>query len=318
MSEQDGKPVRQLRAARAAAGPEQVRETAESVLPGLPRVGALDALLREVDSLRLSLETDLTLAAAAVEGGAPQIAVDIIDSERAGLRAFESRALDHLSDLAHPAQDEPVTRRWWTRIPAAPFVAAAAVVGFLVGVVPHTGIATPGQLSASPASASQSLATLTRLAADGQTSQVRDAAATLHSQLMVLIGQAGSDPNAARQGLLLLASERAVITQSGDSQALRDVLAASTSLSNQILNALPANVRTFAPTPPPVVVVVAAPSPSPSTTSSPKPTTKPTTKPTSKPTTKPTTAPPASSSPTPSPSSSSSAPVLPSSPHLGG
>lgn len=321
MGEQDGKPVRRLRAARAAAGPEQARETAESVLPGLPRVGALDALLREVDSLRLSLETDLTLAAAAVEGGAPQIAVDIIDSERAGLRAFESRALDHLSDLAHPAQDEVATRRWWTRIPAAPFVAAAAVVGFLVGVVPHTGIATTGQLSASPASASQSLATLTRLAADGQTSQVRDAAATLHSQLMVLIGQAGSDPNAARQGLLLLASERAVITQSGDSQALRDVLAASTSLSNQILNALPANVRTFAPTPPPVVVV-AAPSPSPAATSSPKPTTKPTTKPTSKPTskptTKPTTAPPASSSPTPSPSPSSSAPVLPSSPHLGG
>jgi hypothetical protein len=313
MSEQDGKPARRLRAVRAAGAPEPARETAETVLPGLPRVGALDALLREVDGLRLSLETDLTLAAAAVEGGAPQIALDIIDNERAGLRAFESRALDHLADLAHPVLDEPASRRWWTRVPAAPFVAAAAVVGFLVGVVPHTGGATPGQISASPASASQSLATLTRLAADGQTSQVRDAASTLHSQLMVLIGQAGSDPNAAKQGLLLLASERAVIAQSGDSQDLRDVLAASTSLSNQILNALPAAVRTFAPTPPPVAVAV--PSQTPSTKPSSKPSAKPSSKPSAKPSSKPSTAP-ATSSPSPSPSSSG-APVLPASPHVG-
>jgi hypothetical protein len=315
MSEQDGKPVRRLRAVRAAATPVPARETAESVLPNLPRVGALDALLREVDGLRLSLETDLTLAAAAVEGGAPQMAIEIIDNDLDGLRAFESRALDHLSDLAHPAQDQPASRRWWSHVPAAPFVAAAAV-GFLLGVVPHTGGATPGQISASPASASQSLANLTRLAADGQTSQVRDAASTLHSQLMVLIDQAGSNPNAAKQGLLLLASERAVIAQSGDSQALRDVLAASNSLSNLILNALPAAVRTFAPTAPPVAVAV--PSPTPSTRASSKPSAKPSSTPSPKPTStspnKPST--PTTSSPSPSPSSSG-APVLPSGPHVG-
>jgi hypothetical protein len=317
MSEQNGKPVRRLRAVRSDESSGPLRETAETLLPGLPRVGALDALLREVDGLRLSMETDLTLAAAAVEGGAPQVALDIIDSERANLRSFEYRALGHLGDLAHPVQDAPVSRRWWTRVPAAPFVAAAAVVGVVVGVVPHTGVASPDQVNASPASASQSLATLTRFAADGQTSQVRDAATTLHSQLMILIGQAGNDPNAARQGLLLLASERAVIAQSGDSQALRDVLAASSSLSNQILNALPAAIRTVKPAKPTITVPVASASPTSKPAS--KTASKTSSTPSPKASTQPTSAPAASGSPTPSPSPSPSGggPVLPSSPHLG-
>jgi hypothetical protein len=315
MSEQDGKPARRLRAVRAAEPAETAPETAASLLPGLPRVGALDALLREVDSLRLSLETDLTLAASAVEGGHPQLALDIIDGERTGLHSFENRALGHLRELAEeqPAPEE--SRRWWTRIPVAPFVAAAAVVGFLVAAVPQTG-GTPQEINAAPTSASQSLAALTRLAADGQTSQVRDAATTLHSQLLSLVGQAGTDPVAARQGLLLLASERAVIAQSGDSQALRDVLAASTSLSNLIFNALPVAVRP-SPTTPAVTLVAPSPQPTkqatakPSATASPKSSSKPTAKPSSS------QAPPPTSPPSASPSPSSGGPVLPSGPHVG-
>ena len=118
MTERGSRPVRRLRSVR----PPVTDETAASILPGHPRVGALDALLREVDGLRLTHETDLTLAAAAVEAGAPESAVDIIDSDRDSLHTFESRALGHLSDLAAG----PVVRRHsrWSRVPAAPFVAA--------------------------------------------------------------------------------------------------------------------------------------------------------------------------------------------------
>ncbi|MCW2601476.1 MAG: hypothetical protein JWM02_3305 [Frankiales bacterium] len=304
MSEAEGKPARRLRALRSRAAGEVTRETAETVLPDLPRVGALDALLREIDGLRLSLETDLSLAASAVEAGAPGIAADIIDGERDGLRAFESRALSHLSDLAEPV----AKRNWWALLPAAPFVAAAAVVGFLIGVVPHDLGSTPTRAPTTQVSASQSLAQLTELATSGQTSKVRSAAVALHSQLMALVARAKTDPAAAQQGLLLLRTERAVIAQSGDSQALGDVLAASTRLSNLITEALPAAVRTV-PTPPPFTLPL--PTSRPATKPSSNPTSKPATTSTTKPATK------ASSSAKPRPSSSPSGPgVLPTSANL--
>jgi hypothetical protein len=276
--------MRLLRAVRPHTPAETPRETAESVLPGLPRVGALDALLREVDSLRLTLETDLSLAASAVE----------------------ARALGHLSDLA----EEPTAgRRWWTRVPAAPFVAAAALVGFLVGVGPQNLGGSPGQTT-TQVSASQSLAQLTEFAATGQTSQVRDVAVNLHSQLLALVAQAKTDPAAAQRGLAMLVAERAVIAQSGDSQALGDVLAASTDLSNRIIQALPASVRTAAATPPPATVAV------PTTRPTAKPSTAPSTAPSSYPSTKPTTKPSSSTKPQPSSSPTKDPSVLPSNPAI--
>jgi hypothetical protein len=314
MNKGGGKPVRRLRAVPPQTPTVAPRETAETVLPGLPRVGALDALLREVDNLRLSLETDLSLAASAVEAGAPGIAADIIDSDRDGLRAFEARALGHLSDLAEVTAVPAPRRRWWTHVPAAPFVAAAAVVGFLVGVGPQNLGGATDQMTATPASASQSLAQLTELAATGKTSQVRDAAVTLHSQLMALVGQAMTDPAAAQRGLAMLLAERAVIAQSGDSQALGDVLAASTHLSNLIIQALPASARAVATTPvqPTVGVVVPTTTPTAKPSTAPTPSTKPTTKPTNKPSATP------STSTKPAPSSSPSDPgVLPTHPAFG-
>ncbi|MGZ6793074.1 MAG: hypothetical protein ACXVFV_08980 [Mycobacteriales bacterium] len=305
MSDSEGTPVRRL---RAVAEGEQAPETAGSVLPGVPRIGPLDALLREVDGLRLSLETDLGLAADAVEAGAPQAALDLVVAERAGLRDFEDRALAHLADLAGDELPPRARRRWWSRVPAAPFVAAAAVVGFLVGVVPHTTGTPTAPLTASPASASQSLAELAQLAAQGQTAEVRTAANALHSQLLALVAEARTNPAAARQGLLLLSAERAVIAQSGDSSALGDVLAASTHLSRLILSALPAAAPT-APAQPAVVVPTpgrASSSPAPASSPAPRTSSAPASP-----------APKPSSSPTPRPSSSSgsgSGGVLPTAP----
>jgi hypothetical protein len=302
MTERGDEPARRLRPV-----PDQPsRETAESVLPGVPRVGALDALLREVDGLRLTLEADLSLAASAVEAGAPDIAADILESDREGLREFESRALDHLAELS---EDEPVLRhRRRVHVPAAPFVAAAAVVGFLLGVVPHTA----GQQSDLPTStvaATSSLTRLTDAAANGSTGDVVDAAFELHEQLAAVVAQAKTDPDAAKAALALLSAERAVLAQSGDSAAVRAVLAQSSRLSNLILQALPPAVRTSVPRAP-TTVVFAAPtsSPTPSPASSPK--AAPSPKASSSPTPK------ATSSPTPTAQPSSSSPGLPTSPAL--
>jgi len=59
-------------------------------------------VLRELDGLRLTLETDRSLAASAVEAGATAWAVDLIAPGRAGLRAFEGWALEHLTLLPLP------------------------------------------------------------------------------------------------------------------------------------------------------------------------------------------------------------------------
>jgi len=298
MSERRDEPVRRLR----ALGPQDAApETAATILPGNPRVGALDALLREVDGLRHTFETDLTLAAAAAEAGSPAIAVGILEGDRADLAAFEQRALGHLSELAVSDPLTPGTARRF-RVPALPFVAAAALVGFLVGVVPSTVTPGPNEVNTSTVAATGSLEELRDLVATGTTSQVRAAATTMHAQLLAVVAQAGSNPEAAQQALLLLSYERDAIAQGGDSAALRDVLMQSTALTIKIRNALPASVRHIVP------VAPVLPTPQPSASPKPAPTTaKATPSPSASPKPKPT----ASASPNPSQSPSQPG-VLPS------
>lgn len=294
MSERHGRPARRLRAVRPPVQRLTAAESAASILPGNPRVGALDALLREVDGLRLTLETDLTLAASAVESGATGLAVEILESDRVGLAQFEDRALGHLSGLAA----EPVLAiRRRRRVPALPFVAAAALVGFLMGVLPTTAGSSPDSVATSALAANSSLEQLKGFAANGTTSQVRAAAATLHQQLLAVVAQAATNPAAAQQALLLLSYERDAIVQSGDSFALHDVLVQSAALANKIRNALPATVRLSVPRVPAVAPASPAPKPAP-TKAKASPTPSATPKPKAKP------------SPTPQPSPSQG-PVLP-------
>jgi hypothetical protein len=246
-------------------------------------VEALDALLREVDDLRLTLETDLSLAASAMEAGEPGVAADIIDADRASLHAFEDRALAHVGAL-----DAPPRQRLWTQAHAAPVVAAAALVGVLIGVVPHAlGPATDP--STRTVAAADSLQRLQELAEHGSTDQVRAASVQLHQQLAGVVANAQTDPAAARTALLLLSYEQSVIVRSGDSRALADVLRQSRALVAAIVAALPKSAR---PAVPRLAVDVAeptsSPAPRPSPTASPKPKPSPT----------------ATASPKPSPSSS--------------
>ncbi len=289
------------------ASPESGTETLASILPGLPRVASLDALLREVDALRLTLETDLSLAASAVEAGQPGIAAEILQSDRGSLGGFEQRALGHLHDLAEPAPEVTVfdapSRRRSRRIPAAPFVAAAAVAGFLLGVVPQGVEPSPLDVSTSSVAAHSSLGQLQAFAAQGNTSQVRLTSRELHDQLRDVVANALADPDAAQQALLLLSSERDAILQSGDSVALHDVLVQSTALANRIRAALPASIRKVVP---PVQTIVVEPSSAPRSSASPaaKPSPSPKASPTQSPSPKPSPAPKPSPSAQPSPSGS--------------
>ena len=314
------RPTRRLRAVQ----PEDLRETASTVLPGSPRVAALDALLREVDGLRLTLETDLGAAADAVEAGDLKLAHDIIDTDVTGLRGFENRALGNLSALSAAPMVAPGERHWWSRVPAAPFVAAAALVGFLVGVLP-TDLAPPATDSVTRLAANSSLGQLTQLASSGApASQLQAASDRLHADLASLIAGSKNDPEIARQVLAWLSAERHVLQSTGDSSAITLLLRQSDALSRSVTAALPPAVRAVVTAP--VVVPVVVPTPTPTkTTARAQPTAESVAQPqprrTSSPSASPSASPSGSPSPSPSPAPSAKSTggsTLPADPGLGG
>ena len=291
MSTGEGTPARRLRLVprgRASAPAEP------------PRVEALDALLRDVDDLRLTLATDLSLAAAAVESGSPAVAAEILGNDRDALHRFEERALDKLAALDAAAVDTAALnaaaprRSAWAQVHAAPIVAAAALVGLLAGVVPQ--VMSPNDNGiAQTVAASDSLERLQQWAENGDEEQVRAASFRLHAQLADVVANAGSNPEAAQTALLLLTYEQSAIVRSGDSHALADVLRQSQAMARAIVAALPKSAR-------PAVQVV-----NPVSTASPKP--KPKTSPSSAPKPSPSSSARTSPSPTPSASSSNAYPL---------
>jgi hypothetical protein len=278
MSSTEGTPARRRRARRADA---------------LPRVPELDALLREVDALRLTLETDLSLAAAAVEAGEPALARDVIDADRDAVANFEAHALGRLDALAEHDERTPRHR---VRVPthAATFVAAAALVGLLAGVLPQAISNRPAGPS-TPAAATESLERLQELVLTGDASEIRAASAELHEQLASVVAVAATDPAAAQNALLLLSYEQSVISRSADRSELADVLRQSQALARAIRAALPASARAAVPTAPKLPATAATASPK--GTASPKPSPTPTRKTSSSSSPKPSSTPSPSSNP---------------------
>jgi hypothetical protein len=240
-----------------------------------PRIADLDALLREVDTLRSTMRRDLSLAATAAEAGESDLAGWLLLGEGGEVRAFEERALAHLGALEKlsqpttvlPEEVLPAKRRVPRMLPAAPLVAAAAaVIGFLTGAVPTggLGVSTPKTTN----TAMQSYAQLTQLASDGASpSRISAAAKEFHEALAPLVASAGNNPAAAEKAIALLQSERAVIAGEADSPALRAVLAQADALVRKLQATLPRKtVR------PPVVIAPAPPADEPKRqTSSAKP-----------------------------------------------
>ena len=221
---------------------------AESV----PRVADLSALLADIDALRTTLSTDLTLAAAALEAGADDLAGELVTGDLRELHAFQARALDHLSCLGEPPVAEVPAPRRRHMMPAAPLVAAAAaVIGLFVGVVPHSSTAPPAGTPANGLrQAGFSVAWLSELVAKGATpDELRKAAQSMNNELADLVAEAGTNPAAAQQALLLLQAGTQVLSEQGDQDVLREALVRTRELERQLRKVMPPISRRIPPTP---------------------------------------------------------------------
>ena len=275
MDAQDG----QVPAPRRSALPRLRRPVSPSELPfaaagdeDTPRVADLSALLHDIDSLRLTLQTDLSLAAAALDAGADELAGELVDGDLSEVRAFAARATRRLAELedaelegaaeldeADAVRDEePVTVPLRRRrlMSAGPLMAAAAaLIGFVAFVPDRGAVSTPDTTMTSAAMAGYELSRLAEQGAPDE--QLLLAAEELNDELAQLIAQAADDPLAAQQALMLLETTTAVLSRQGDSNVLRSVMAETRALRARLREALPASAsRPGRPSRPAVRVVV--------------------------------------------------------------
>ncbi len=261
-------PDGQVPAPRRAV-PPRARRSAPTALPfavpasseDAPRVAGLSALLGDIDALRLTLQTDLSLAAAALEEGAQDLAAELVDGDLFEVRAFADRAAARLALLdgqAGAVEDElpavvPVRRR--RVLSAAPLMAAAAaLIGFVALSPSNRPAQSPETTLTSAAMAGYEL---NRLASEGAPDEeLRLAAMELNDELAQLIAQAKDDPAAAQQALMLLDQTSEVLASQGDSGVLRGVIRETAALRARLRDALPAGVRPSRPAGRPVLPVV--------------------------------------------------------------
>lgn len=282
--------------------------------------------MREVAEFRVALEADMTIAAAAVELGAPEIASSVIGSDRDHLAAFESRAMRSIS----PARSAPTLKP--THLPVRrtrlAMAAALALITALGGALsyterPSTNKSVTSNLALAAAARYAQFSALAT--GDASAAQMIEAAARLHQTLADLVSQ---NPASANQVADILRSEQ---------QQLLRWLPPGTTTVLADAKALVARMRASAPakaaavldqvniaSPPPQSNTgtgtststssgshpTAHPTPKPTAAPSPAPEPHPTTTPSSpKPSPKPSDMPSASSSPAPS-----SSPVFPGTP----
>jgi hypothetical protein len=266
----------------------------------------VEDVLREVADFRLALETDMIIAAAALDaelegrldgalgGGldseAPDLLGDVLDGERAELATFHDRVLGRLADAA--ASDELALRRT-RRVPRRRFTAtltAAAALLTILGVgrtALHTG--SPDLRSASNsaalATAQDQYADFSSAVSSQSPGAVRDAATQLHATLQNLINNHAGDPEVARRAAQLLQAEISLL-EVRDPAGASAVLAQAHALVTLLQRAAPPLVRASVQ---PLLDAVAtphkpAPKPSPSASPKPKATPSPTPKATGSPT----------------------------------
>lgn len=211
-----------------------------------PRVAGLSALLGEIDALRTTLQADLSLAAAALDAGAGQLAGELLDGDILAVGDFELRTLARLramDDGGRPVSDGAATvadvaaamptlrQKRRRRLPAAPLlVAAAALLGFLIGAVPDGASVQPAPAMSSAAAAGDELS---RLAAEGAPAeQLRQAAEQLNAEVTQLLAASAGSPAAAAEALELLRRGTEALVDQGDQRPLQAVLAQTRQLAD--------------------------------------------------------------------------------------
>jgi hypothetical protein len=278
---------------------------------GLPRPEApaeLTELLTDVRELRLTLTSDLSAAAGALDAGAERLAAEILDADRSELARFTRQAMDQLAHLQHgdaaPAGPAAATRTWRRRaliaLPAVPLAGAlamsAAAAAGLLPVPGHSSSSAHVSVHASTPVTSTFKKFETVVNSDPNASQVITAATELHQQIADLIATAPQDPSHVREVAQLLQLEQALLLRK-QPPGSSVVLAASRKLAATLLHIVP----TISPTTTTRASAASVPTTRPSTTTREESSTKPTA--TSSSTTKP------SPTTSPSPWQSPSAPA---------
>lgn len=261
---------------------------------GLP----VEELLREVADLRLALATDLTIAAAAVDADAFEIASEVVDGDRIAVGDFRDRVNDLLATPPSRPTTGPAERstRPGLRRPAPLIAVAAGLVFLLGGIVTGPGFSEPNRAPNQLALDAQArYLDFSRLVGSNATAaQVIAASSKLHDSLASLVF---SDPTTVAnilnsEQLLLLSSDPA-----GTNVILADVQA----LVRRLRASAPAGAAAvldsvvIAPTPRSSASAKPKPTPSPAPSATPSP------KPTSRPSPSPSATPQHSGGPTPTP-----------------
>lgn len=239
--------------------------------------GGVERLLAELSELRLLLDSDLTIAAAALDNDAPEMAAEILDDEHEALNSLQARILRGLPPVAHePAVLSPLTRR--SRLAgAAPALAAAAVAIAVLGAtaIPRLHSSQPA-LAADVAQATDRYDAFSRVAGSRGTdaAEMQAAASALHQSLAPLIAAASKDPESAQRALELLQAEQFLLLQSdpaGAAAILRQARQLVLKLQAQAPHVVPPDAVDAPAQPKPTTKPSPTSSPSPSPTSSPKP-----------------------------------------------
>lgn len=186
--------------------------------PGTP----LDGLLDDVRDLRLTLASDLSAAAGAVEMGADRIASEILAGDREDLARFVRDADLLLEEGRRATATAQLTPQWRRRaaavLPAVPLVGAIALsAAAATGVVPVPGIPahSPSRPQVAHAGSIPVTSAFAQFASlvdrDPSATQLLAAAAVLHRQFAVLIATNPHDPSQVAQIEQLLRMEQSLL-----------------------------------------------------------------------------------------------------------
>jgi hypothetical protein len=275
----------------------------------------LSAIRGEVDRLRLTLTSDLALAAAAVDDSKTDLAGEIVEADRVEMAEFAQRTLRRLREERPGRRTvrRPVRRAgtWAVRLSPALAVAALAAVVTVSAAptrAPHRVMSPISQVTRS-LEAFQATVTSER----NDSTAVLHAAAALRASITELLSQARHDPATASQLVQVLHTEEALLLAVHPSCApvlLPQIASLLAQLSPSVPPA-PANTPGTVPVPTPapsITVQTASPRPKASNSPYPQRHSGPSASPTGKATSPP------SSSPAPSPdaSTASGSPANPS------
>jgi hypothetical protein len=241
----------------------------------------IDALLKDVSALRLTLDADLTVAAAAAEADRLDVAAEIVNVDRTEVAAFTERATSGLTmaaaEYAVVPQQRALGLRHRLTLAAAPAVLAAATIVAVFGVAHGDN-----RVQQESASRPQLMATYTAFSELAENNSDPKRLVAIGRQLNIsvaaLIAQAATDPQMARQALRILEAEQILLSQHHPSGSA-GLLEQARSLVRQLQARLPSSVLTVRPVPadpqPPVLTLIvpsSSPTSDPTTSSKPAPT----------------------------------------------